>query len=145
MRVFFALCRMMAYKILGCEVCITWLKAIAACKIGCESTSRRLADGLTKYLTWLFYDPRRYPVAEHIRIRICAVPFGMWNSSTNSVLHVSQILQRRKSGLKKNVLHFGPNYVILDSMVDKSSRGKAHGITDWDTDRQMQATTITKA
>ena len=29
-------CRMLAYKISACEVCIVWLKPIAACKIWCH-------------------------------------------------------------------------------------------------------------
>ena len=36
--------RMLAYIIASCEVCINWRKPIGACKIQCQSPSRRLIE-----------------------------------------------------------------------------------------------------
>ena len=35
---------MLAYKIASCEVCINWRKLVGACKIQCQSPSRRLIE-----------------------------------------------------------------------------------------------------
>ena len=37
-------CRMLAYKITACEVCIIWQEPIRACRIQCESPSRQLIE-----------------------------------------------------------------------------------------------------
>ena len=82
-------CRILAYNISACEVCIIWRKPIAACKIQCHSPSRQLAeanDGLTDNKIRLFQCPCCDHVGVHIGIRICTELFEMWNSSTNSVL-----------------------------------------------------------
>ena len=44
---YFGNCRMLAYKIWACEVCITWRKLFVVCKIQCKSPSRR-PDGLRR-------------------------------------------------------------------------------------------------
>ena len=71
---------MLAYKIASCEVCIKWRKPIGACKIQCQSPSRRLIE-----LRWsnqeMKVDCSTVHGGTHVHIRIptCAVPCGMWS------------------------------------------------------------------
>ena len=72
---------MLGYKIPACEACIIWRKPIGACKIQCQSPSRRLIE-----LRWSHQDIKLNCFTVHgmtlctcIRICICTLPCGMWS------------------------------------------------------------------
>ena len=92
--------RMLAYKILVCEVCIIWRKPTEAFKN--PSPIAKLRTGKPAMVALKIQldcsTVRDMTVGE----RICAQPFRMWNRLRfHPFLQVSQIFQRRKSDANK--------------------------------------------
>ena len=94
----FGNCRRLAYKSSAYEVWIICLKLIAACKIHCKSPSRRSND-LTM-LDWFTVHEATISAyireSAHVRSHV-----GCGRVHQILLLHVPQILQRRKSDANK--------------------------------------------
>ena len=146
--------RRLVYKSSAYEVCMIFPKLIAACKIHCKSPSRRL-DCLTM-LDW--FTVHEVTLSAYIK-ESAQVPSHVGCGRVHQVLllHVQQIIQRRKSDANKQDFEIklnltyqaqstpkiikmltkvfctsGPNLVILAWTGDELLRGQAQNGVNFD-------------